>query len=178
MYPLKLNICSKLLRTAAVCVFMVVAFTPASQAQTLPVTTSFSVAVEDAALLSTSARFEMTDGTSLAQALQAGGIVPVQVKIEDVFATTVLYDNTIFVSTTGGLGNVVFGTPSTGELTMNANQGEVTFDFLLDIGPLVSGDTKLKVYYRASYVGLLGRARRYVHEADTEIYARAFDGSF
>ncbi|GHA00625.1 hypothetical protein GCM10008090_06930 [Arenicella chitinivorans] len=149
-----------------------------AQAQSIPASTSFGVEVQDADELTISSSFEMTDNTSLLAAFLGGGSLPVYILVEDDIAGTILYNNTIYVSSLSGVGSVILGNPLTGELTVNLNLKKVDFDFVLDISSLVSGNTTLKVHYRADYVGLLGRSMRYVHEADATVYARAFDGSF
>ncbi|RBP51019.1 hypothetical protein [Arenicella xantha] len=148
-------------------------------AQAIPVSESFSIGVTDATEVTASSRFEMTDGTLLPTAFLAGGSVMVHIIVEDLIAATTLYDDTIIVSGLGGaITSLVSGTPLTGELTTNLiGLNSLEMDFVFDITSLVPSDTTLKVYYRADYVGLLGRARRYVHEANADVYARAFDDS-
>lgn len=163
---------------AACLVIGLLCITSQAQAQSIPATTSFGVQVQDADELTISSSFESTDGTNLLLAFIGGGTLPVYIRVEDEIAGTVLYDNVTYVSGLGGIGSIVLGNPLTGELTVNLNLNRVAFDFVLDISALVSGDTTLTVYYRTDYTALLGRTKRYVHEADASVYARAFDGSF
>jgi hypothetical protein len=163
---------------ASICLFIALScLSLQSQAQSIPASTSFGVEVQDDDEITISSSFEMTDGTSLLSAFLFGGTVPVYVRVEDDVTGAVLYNNTTYVSGLSGIGSIILGNPLTGELTVNLNLQKIAFDFVLDISSLISNDTTLKVYYRADYVGLLGRSKRYVHEADATVYARAFDGS-